>query len=59
MVQRLMQKLLLDFMMVKKFTILKEGFGWDPIFIPNKYKETFAEISQETKNKISMRAKSS
>ena len=54
-----MQKLLLDFMMVKKFTILKEGFGWDPIFIPNKYKETFAEISQETNNKISMRAKSS
>ena len=34
-----------------------KGFGWDPIFIPKNYKKTFAQISNEDKNKISMRAK--
>ncbi len=31
------------------------GFGWDFIFIPDGYEKTFAEMSPEEKNSISMR----
>ncbi|MBI5358333.1 non-canonical purine NTP pyrophosphatase [Candidatus Amesbacteria bacterium] len=32
------------------------GFGWDPIFIPEGFDKTFAEITDAEKNKCSMRA---
>ena len=35
----------------------KNGFGYDPIFIPNGYKRTFAEMSKSFKHKIDHRAK--
>lgn len=34
----------------------ESGFGYDPVFVPDGFDKTFAELGDETKNKISHRA---
>lgn len=34
----------------------ENGFGYDPLFVPDGYEQTFGQISPEIKNKISHRA---
>ena len=33
------------------------GFGYDSVFVPDGYNETFAELSADIKNTVSHRAK--
>ena len=35
----------------------EDGFGWDPVFIPDGEKRTFAQMSCDDKNELSMRRK--
>jgi len=34
-----------------------QGFGWDPIFVPNGWEKTFAEMTRAEKGAVSMRSR--
>jgi len=38
-------------------TLGEGGFGYDPVFVPDGYEESFAEMGTDAKNRISHRAK--
>ena len=35
----------------------QNGFGYDPLFVPDGFTQTFAELGEDVKNKLSHRAK--
>jgi XTP/dITP diphosphohydrolase len=35
----------------------KNGFGYDPLFVPVDFEQTFAELGEDVKNKLSHRAR--
>ena len=35
----------------------KNGFGYDPLFVPVGFEQTFAELGEDVKNRLSHRAK--
>ena len=35
----------------------QNGFGYDPLFVPDGFTQTFAELGEDAKNKLSHRAK--
>jgi XTP/dITP diphosphohydrolase len=35
----------------------KNGFGYDPLFVPTGFEQTFAELGEDVKNQLSHRAK--
>lgn len=42
---------------ISKAPVGEEGFGYDPVFVPEGYNKTFAQLGVDVKNKISHRAK--